>query len=83
MENFKVVIDKAITSCKNSKFNVFDHFVDFNKMIEIGKTAKRKILNYKLSKYACYLLVQTADQKKGSSCFRSNIFLLFKRGNKE
>ena len=62
--NFKVVIDKAITSCKNSKFNVFDHFVEANKMIEIGKTAKRKILDYKLSRYACYLIVQNADPSK-------------------
>mgnify|MGYP002561612762 CR=1 FL=1 len=62
--NFKVVIDKAITSCKNSKFNVFDHFVETNKMIEIGKTAKRKILDYKLSRYACYLIVQNADPSK-------------------
>ena len=62
--NFKVVIDKAITSCENSKFNVFDHFVEANKMIEIGKTAKRKILDYKLSRYACYLIVQNADPSK-------------------
>ena len=62
--NFKVVIDKAITSCKNSKFNVFDHFVETNKMIELGKTAKRKILDYKLSRYACYLIVQNADPSK-------------------
>ncbi len=62
--NFKVVIDKAITSCKKSKFNAFDHFVEANKMIEIGKTAKRKILDYKLSRYACYLIVQNADPSK-------------------
>ena len=62
--NFKVVIDKAITSCENSKFNVFDHFVETNKMIELGKTAKRKILDYKLSRYACYLIVQNADPSK-------------------
>lgn len=62
--NFKVVIDKAITSCENSKINVFDHFVEANKMIEIGKTAKRKILEYELSRYACYLIVQNADPSK-------------------
>ena len=62
--NFKVVIDKAITSCENSKFNVYDHFVESNKMIELGKTAKRKILDYKLSRYACYLIVQNADPSK-------------------
>ena len=62
--NFKVVIDKAIMSCENSNFNIFDHFVEANKMIEIGKTAKRKISEYKLSRYACYLIVQNADPNK-------------------
>ncbi len=62
--NFKVVIDKAITSCENSKFNVLDHFVEVNKMIEIGKKAKRKVSEYKLSRYACYLIMQNADPSK-------------------
>jgi len=62
--NFKLVIDKAIMSCENSKFNTSDHFVEFNKMIELGKTAKRKIVEYKLSRYACYLIVQNADPSK-------------------
>ena len=62
--NFKLVIDKAIISCNNSNFNVFDHFVDFNKMVEVGSGAKRKQDDYKLSRYACYLIVQNADSKK-------------------
>ena len=62
--NFKLVIDKAIISCDNSNFNVFDHFVDFNKMVEVGSGAKRKQDDYKLSRYACYLIVQNADSKK-------------------
>lgn len=39
--NFKLVIDKAIISCNNSNFNVFDHFVQSNKMVEIGSGAKK------------------------------------------
>lgn len=39
---FLGVIEKAIISCDNSNFNVFDHFVDFNKMVEIGSGVKRK-----------------------------------------
>ena len=62
--NFKLVIDKAITSCDNSSFNVFDHFVEVNKMVEVGSGAKRKQDDYKLSRYACYLIVQNADSKK-------------------
>ena len=52
--NFKIVIDKAIISCKNSKFNIFDHFVEFNKMILLGRGGTRKVIDYKLSRYACY-----------------------------
>ena len=37
---FLGVIDKTIISCNNSNFNVFDHFVDFNKMVEVGFGAK-------------------------------------------
>ena len=62
--NFKIVIDKAIKSCENSKFNVSDHFVEINKMIELGKNAKRRIIEYELSRYACYLIVQNADPSK-------------------
>ena len=42
MEKILGVIEKAIISCDNSNFNVFDHFVDFNKMVEIGSGVKRK-----------------------------------------
>ena len=62
--NFKKSIDKARVSCKVSKYKVFDHFVEFNKMIVIGKGAKRKQEDYKLSRYACYLIVQNSDPRK-------------------
>lgn len=41
MEKILGVIDKTIISCNNSNFNVFDHFVDFNKMVEVGSGAKK------------------------------------------
>ena len=62
--NFKLVIDKAKMACEISSFNTSDHFVDFNKMIELAKGAKRRVLDYKLSRYACYLIVQNADPSK-------------------
>ncbi len=57
-------MDKAIISCENSNFKVLDHFVEVNKMIELGKAAKRKILEYKLSRYECYLIMQNANPSK-------------------
>lgn len=59
--HFKPVIEKAKEACKNSGHIIVDHFEDFLGMIETGKGAKREFENIKLSRYACYLIVQNAD----------------------
>ena len=61
---FFPVIEKAMTACQNSNNIVEDHFVQLDVMVDIGSTAKRKLKDYKLSRYACYLIVQNADSKK-------------------
>jgi len=61
---FLGVIDKAKDACNNSNFTLLDHFVQVDKMITTGKTAKRKIVDFKLSRYACYLIVQNANPNK-------------------
>ena len=63
-ENFKKVIDKAIIACKSSNNNVSEHFPDVRKVLEVGNTAKMIISDYKLSRYACYLIAQNADSRK-------------------
>lgn len=62
--HFKPVIEKAKEACKNSGHIIVDHFEDFLGMIETGKGAKREFENIKLSRYACYLIVQNADSTK-------------------
>lgn len=62
--NFCKVVDKAKTACKGSKNTVSDHFVDVNKMVDIGSGAERKIDDIELSRYACYLVVQNGDSRK-------------------
>ena len=62
--HFKPVIDRAKEACKNSGYEVSHHFEDILDMIELGKGAKREIENVKLSRYACYLIVQNADPGK-------------------
>ena len=62
--NFKPVIEKAKEACKNSEFSVSDHFVDLHEMVSIGLGAERKIDDVKLSRYACYLIVQNASPEK-------------------
>ena len=61
---FKGAINKAIIGCKNSFYNASDHFVGADKMVEIGSNTKRKIQDYKLSRYACYLIVLNCDPRK-------------------
>ena len=63
-QKFELLISKAKTSCKNSNNNIYDHFTQVGKMVEIGSATRRKINDYKLSRYACYLIVQEADSRK-------------------
>ncbi len=60
---FDKVIDKAICACNGSNYYTLDHFVFKDKMINIAKGAKRKIQDYKLSRYACYLIVQNCNPR--------------------
>ena len=61
---FNNVINKAKDSCENSDISIYDHFVDDDKMVEIGSGAMRKQKDYKLSRYACYLIAQNGDSRK-------------------
>ena len=76
------LIGQSVIKVKINEFNEFNHFVGFNKMIELGKTAKRKILDYELSRYACYLIVQNADPSKEVVALGQHI-LLFKQESKK
>lgn len=61
---FENVINKAKESCKNGNINVFDCFVDVDKSIISGKGRKSIIKDYKLNRYACYLIAQNGDPRK-------------------
>ncbi len=63
-ENFNKVIDRAKLSCENSGFDIVDHFPEVRKMVEIGNNTVRELLDYELSRYACYLIVQNGDPRK-------------------
>jgi DNA-damage-inducible protein D len=62
--NFSKVLDKAKLACKNSGVDIDDHFAEVGKMVEIGSSTSRKIIDYNLSRYACYLIVQNGDPRK-------------------
>lgn len=62
--NFSGVIEKAKEACSNSGQAIENHIVEANEMVSIGSGAERLMPSYKLSRYACYLIVQNADPSK-------------------
>ncbi|MBI2270453.1 MAG: DNA damage-inducible protein D [Bacteroidetes bacterium] len=62
--NFIPVIERAKEACKNSKHPIANHFVDFHEMVSIGSGARREMESIKLTRYACYLIVQNASPDK-------------------
>ena len=62
--HFLPVIDKAKEACLNSEMDTANHFEDILEMVSIGSIAKRQTKSIKLSRYACYLIVQNADPSK-------------------
>ena len=62
--NFQRVMEKAKQACAQSGHAVADHFGDVTKMVEIGSSARRPVEDVRLSRYACYLIVQNGDPAK-------------------
>lgn len=62
--NFQNAIFKAMEACQNSGNDIEDHFGETTNMINLGKSAKRRVEDYALSRYACYLIVMNGDPSK-------------------
>lgn len=62
--NFKDAVQAAMKACEASEFAVSDHFDPSIKMIPLGKGAQRRVDDWRLSRYACYLIVQNGDASK-------------------
>lgn len=62
--HFQPVLERAKQACTNSQQLIKDHFEDILAMVEIGSGAKRELPDIKLSRYACYLVVQNGDPNK-------------------
>jgi DNA-damage-inducible protein D len=72
--NFQKVVEKAKKSCENSDVAMIDHFVDVNKMVDLGSGATRKIDDIALTRYACYLIAQNGDPSKSEIAFAQTYF---------
>ncbi len=62
-KKFEKVVNKAKKICKISNFIVDEHFIEIAKMVKSNSTPKRKIIDYKLSRHACYLIAQNGDPR--------------------
>lgn len=62
--NFLPVLDRAREACRTSGQREEDHFADIRKMVGIGSGARREVEDLRLSRYACYLIVQNGDPSK-------------------
>ena len=67
--NFTAVINKAKTACEVSGHAVADHFVNVNKMVDLGSGSRREVDELMLTRYACYLIAQNGDPQKQEIAF--------------
>ena len=63
-DNFMKVINKAKKSCENAGINVLEQFADVGKLSKRANNAEVMIKDYKLTRYACYLIAQNGDSRK-------------------
>ncbi|NCU29446.1 DNA damage-inducible protein D [Candidatus Saccharibacteria bacterium] len=73
-ENFEKVVLRAVESAKNSNHNIEDHFLKVRKMVELGSGSNREIVDYNLTRYACYLIAQNGDPSKSQIAFAQTYF---------
>jgi DNA-damage-inducible protein D len=72
--NFLKVVEKAKEACKNSGAALANHFVDVNKMVQLGSGSERQIEDIALTRYACYLVAQNGDAAKTEIAFAQTYF---------
>lgn len=74
--NFEEVIGKAAQACIKSSQDVDNHFVKFTKMVKIGSNTVREVRDWKLDRYACYLIAQNGDPKKSEIALAQTYFAI-------
>jgi len=74
--NFMAVIHKAKVACEVSEQSVADHFVEVNKMVQLGSGSQREVDDMMLTRYACYLIAQNGDSKKQPIAFAQTYFAI-------
>ena len=73
-ENFEKSIQRAMESCNSQEMAPSDHFKETVKVASLAKNAKRKIKDYMLTRYACYLVAMNGDPQKEEIAFAQSYF---------
>ena len=75
-ERFSNVIDNAKTACEKSGYNIDEHFPEVGKLSKRNNGAVVQIKDYKLSRYACYLIAQNGDPRKETIALAQTYFAI-------
>ena len=73
-DNFHKAIKQAMISCKNSDVDICGQFLETGKLSINVNGGKRRIIDYKLSRYACYLIAQNGDSRKKTIALAQTYF---------
>ena len=73
-ENFEKAIERAKESCETTQIKALDHFREVTKMVSLGSGANRKVKDYMLTRYACYLIAMNGDTSKEEIAFAQSYF---------
>jgi len=75
-QNFEIAMRRAITSLEATGTVGEHHFTEASKMVSIGSGSERKVKDYMLTRYACYLIAQNGDPRKEEIAFAQSYFAL-------
>lgn len=75
-ENFNNAVNRAMTACSESGIDSTDQFREITKLTTVGKGAQRELLDYMLTRYACYLIAENGDPRKEQIAFAQSYFAI-------
>ena len=75
-ERFSNAIENAKVACDNSGYDVNEHFPEVGKLSKRNNGAVIQIKDYKLSRYACYLIAQNGDSRKKAIALAQTYFAI-------
>ncbi|MBU0578499.1 DNA damage-inducible protein D [Patescibacteria group bacterium] len=82
-QKFKKLIERSIAACEKSGESVENHFIQLDNMVDIGSGATRRIDNFALTRYACYLIAMNGDPKKKEKIALAQTYFAFQTRKQE